>query len=128
MTKRTAKLIGNTSTQYDMVDIGWGPDFIDPYDYIDLLLNGKRITSRNNVQWAQFDDPTFNKRMDADAVLSGAHRWSAYAKLDADLMRQAAPLAPLYISTVRELVSSRVGCYTFVPQLQAMSLAAACLK
>ncbi len=122
------KLIGNTNTRYDMVDIGWGPDFIDPYDYIDLLLNGSRITTQNNVQWAQFDHPAFNKRMDTDALLSGARRRAEYAKLDADLMRQAAPLAPMYVSTVREFVSSRVGCYTFVPALQAMSLAAACVR
>jgi hypothetical protein len=80
------------------------------------------------VQWAQFDHPAFNKRMDTDALLSGARRRAEYAKLDADLMRQAAPLAPMYVSTVREFVSSRVGCYTFVPALQAMSLAAACVR
>jgi hypothetical protein len=43
-------------------------------------------------------------------------------------MRQGAPLAPMYHANVREFVSKRVGCYSFVPALQAMSLAAACVK
>lgn len=122
------KLIGKPTNPYDMVSIGWGPDFIDPFDYLDVLLNGKRITQTNNVQWSLFDDPAFNKRMDAAAGLVGAHRYAAYSRIDADVMRTAAPLAPLYTSNVREFVSRRVGCYTFVPALQSLSLAASCIK
>ncbi len=120
--------LGNVSAPYDMVNAGWGPDFVDPYDYLDILLNGSRITARNNTQWSQFDDPTFNRRLDAAALLTGKARAEAYAKLDADIMRVAAPAAPLYYINNREFVSSRVGCYTYVPALQAMSLAAACLR
>lgn len=113
---------------YDMVNIGWGPDFIDPYDYLDILLNGERITPRNNIEWAQFRQPVFEHRLDAAARLTGAARFAAYARLDRDIMRVGAPLAPLYHSNVREFVSKRVGCYTFVPALQAMSIGTACLK
>lgn len=119
--------IGNTSTPYDMVNIGWAPDFADPYDYIDPLLNGRHITPRNNVAWAQFDDPSFNHQLDIAATLTGKARARAYASLDARIMRTAAPIAPLYRSNIREFVSARVGCYSYAPALQAMSLATACI-
>lgn len=121
------RLVGNPGNPYDIVSIGWGPDFIDPFDYLDVLLNGNRISAQNNVQWSLFDDPTFDKRLDAAAHLVGARRYAAYGRIDADVMRTAAPLAPLYTANVREFVSSRFGCYTFVPALQSLSLAASCI-
>ena len=70
----------------------------------------------------------FNRRMEAAERLSGGARYAAFGKLDADIMRQAAPWAALYVPTVREFVSSRVGCYVFQPAFALMDLANVCLK
>jgi len=47
--------------------------------------------------------------------LSGAARDDAYGKLDVDMLRNAAPWAPLSKGNVRELVSNRVLNYLFHP-------------
>jgi hypothetical protein len=66
--------------------------------------------------------------MDQAERLSGPARYAAFGRLDADIMRQQAPWAALYNNSVREFVSSRVGCYIFQPAFGALDLAAACLE
>ena len=121
--------IGNPKEPYDMILIGWFADYADPYDFIDILLNGKHISPRNNLaNIALFDDPKFNRQMDAASSLTGDARYAAYASLDERIMREAAPWVPINNPNVREFVSARVGCYVYVPAFQLMSLAVACLK
>jgi ABC-type oligopeptide transport system substrate-binding subunit len=119
---------GVTSEPYDIVALGWIADYADPFDFINILLAGDKVTKTNNVNLAQFNDPKFNSQMRHAALLTGSKRFSVYGKLDVDISRIAAPWASLYNSNVREFVSSHVGCYTFQPILGAMDLATACLK
>ena len=111
-----------------MVGIGWFADYADPADFINVLLDGSRITDDNNVNLARFDDRTFNQRMRDAYLLTGARRYTAYGNLDVSLMRDAAPWVVTNVSNVREFVSNRVGCYVYQPAYGAMSLVAACLK
>ncbi len=120
--------VGHTNEAYDMVLIGWGADYADPQDFINITLSAKNITPSNNINLAQFDDPKFQARMAAAAKLAGAGRTAAYAKLDADIMRVAAPWAPVANRVARELVSSRVGCYVAQSVFPQLDLAAVCLK
>jgi len=120
--------IGVTSEPYDMVLIAWIADYADPYDFINILLDGDRITKNNNNNLAQFNDPTFNRRMKQAALLAGPRRYSTYGQLDIDISRDAAPWASTYNNNIREFVSSRVGCYLFQPVLAEIDLAAACIK
>ena len=120
--------IGVTSEPYDIVALGWIADYADPFDFINILMSGDKITKTNNVNLAQFNDPTFNRRMKQAALLTGARRYATYGKLDVDISRVAAPWASYSNANTREYVSNRVGCYTFQPVLGELDLAAACLK
>ncbi|NUR75254.1 MAG: hypothetical protein HOQ28_03080 [Thermoleophilia bacterium] len=120
--------IGVTSEPYDIVALGWIADYADPFDFINILLSGDKITKANNVNLAQFDDPKFNSEMKHAALLTGSKRFSTYGKLDVDISRVAAPWASLSNANTREFVSTKVGCYTFQPILGAMDLTTACLK
>jgi ABC-type transport system substrate-binding protein len=119
---------GVTSEPYDIVALGWIADYADPFDFINILLSGDKITKTNNVNLAQFNDPKFNGEINHAALLTGSKRFSTYGKLDVDISRIAAPWAALSNSNIREFVSKRVGCYTFQPILGEMDLATACLK
>jgi peptide/nickel transport system substrate-binding protein len=119
---------GDPTEPYDLVLNGWLADYPDPVDFINILLDGSKISSQNNVNTALFDDPAFNKRMKEAQLLAGDARYAVYGKLDVDIMRKATPWAPLYVPTVREFVSARVGCYVFQPVYAAMDLAHVCLK
>ena len=118
----------NPSPDYDMVLIGWVEDFPDPSDFLNVLLSGNSIQPKANNNLALFDDPTFTARLEAASKLTGRKRLEAYAKLDADIMRDAAPWIPIANRTQREFVSKRVGCYVAQGAYGLMDLAAACLK
>jgi peptide/nickel transport system substrate-binding protein len=119
---------GVTTEPYDMVATGWFADYADPYDFINILLSGDKITKTNNVNLAQLNDPKFNREINQAARLTGSKRFSSYGKLDVDISRVAAPWASLSNTNTREFVSGHVGCYVYQPTLGAMDLAATCVK
>jgi len=113
---------------FDIVHNGWGQDYPDPFDFINVLLDGSTITDSNNVNLSYFNDPKWNKAMESAAKLSGDARLKAYAKLDKDLMTQAAPQAPFIVTNARLYVSDKVGCYSYMPVYASTNLVAVCLK
>lgn len=58
-----------------------------------MLLDGDGIRETNNLDFSYLDCPRFNRAMDAASKLTGDERYAAYAQLDRDLMRDAAPWA-----------------------------------
>ena len=50
---------------------GWFADYADPYDFINILLDGQTIHASNNNNLAYLNDPTLNKQMDAADALAG---------------------------------------------------------
>ena len=107
---------------------GWGQDYPDPYDFINILLAGDGIKPDNNVNLSYFNSPKFNTLMKAAAKKSGAARYAAYAKLDHDLMAGPAPLAP-YINTnarIFDVEACRVA--TCTQQTYGSILNAACVS
>jgi len=104
---------GVKGAQYDVLLNGWGQDYPDPYDFINILLSGTSIQPANNVNLSYFNSPVWNKRMNAASHLSGQARYNAYANLDRDLMKGPAPVAPYINTNARVFVSKRVGCYVY---------------
>jgi ABC-type transport system substrate-binding protein len=104
---------GTKGAAFDMLLNGWGEDYPDPYDFINVLLSGTSIQPDNNVNLSYFNSPIWNKRMAAAANQFGAKRLAAYSALDRDLMKGPAPMAPYVNTTARILVSARVKGYVF---------------
>jgi ABC-type transport system substrate-binding protein len=105
---------GNRNTNdYDMLLNGWGEDYPDPYDFINILLQGTSIQPDNNVNLSYFNEAKWNQRMDQASSHFGALRLRAYAALDRDLMKGPAPVAPYINTNARILVSSRVRNHIF---------------
>jgi ABC-type transport system substrate-binding protein len=100
--------IGSKGTTYGIATAGWCGDYFDPYDYINVLLDGRSIQAANNVDVSYFHNAKVEAQMDAAAALSGAARAAAYAKLDREIMTEYAPWVPVYIGNSRHFVSSRV--------------------
>ena len=126
---RNASRIHRRGEPFDLTLFGWVADYLDPYDFVNVLLSGRNIPAANNQNLSHFDDPTFNRRMDAAARLSGTKRYAAYAKLDTDLMREAAPIIPYANEYRLEFVSKRTGCVVIAPgAASGLDLAAVCLK
>jgi ABC-type transport system substrate-binding protein len=87
---------------------GWCADYFDPFDYLNVLFDGRKIQAANNNNYTYFNNPAFNKGLDHASSLSGAARAAAYAKLDHDLMVKYAPVVPYVISTDRFFTAARV--------------------
>jgi ABC-type oligopeptide transport system substrate-binding subunit len=118
---------GNRDEPYDLNDTGWQADYADPFDFINVLLDGSHIQAANNVNNAYFNDPAYTKKMNQAQMLTGKGRDAAYGNLDIDISKNAAPWASFANQNARMFVSKRVGCFTYSP-VYTVDLAAACLK
>lgn len=104
---------GNPQTaSFDMTVERWGADYADPYDFMNILLDGKQVTQPQHNNYAYFNVAKYNKEMTAASLLQGPRRGVAYAALDSNMMRTNPPWAPLVNSNDRIFLSSRVGCVT----------------
>jgi peptide/nickel transport system substrate-binding protein len=113
---------------YDM-DLGTFPlDYPDPANVIIRFLAGENARKpRDNSNYAYFDVSVFNRRMAAADRLVGSARSHAFSKLDADIMRNEAPWAPLYEGSTSLFVSKNLGCVKLHPVFR-LDVAAMCLR
>jgi peptide/nickel transport system substrate-binding protein len=101
----------------------WSPSYLDPFAYINLLLDRRYLGASN---FTRFASSAYDRQMRRAARLpQGVDRNSAYAALDVRLARDAAPLAAIDVLNEPTLVSKRVGCIVLRPVLD---LTAVCLK
>ncbi len=119
---------GTKGEPFDAALAGWNQDYPDPYDFIDILLNGDNIHDANNNNLAYLNVPALNKRMAAANKLTGAARYAAYGKLDVDLTKNYAPWAAFDNRNDREFVAARVGGVVFQPAYATLDLATFFLK
>ncbi len=122
------QVIQTRGTTYNFVtNGGWCADYFDPFDYLNVLFDGRHIQAANNNNYAYFNNASFNKGLDHAASLSGAARAKAYAALDKELMVKYAPVVPYLISTNRYFTSARVknwiySSYFGSPYFNAMAV------
>jgi ABC-type transport system substrate-binding protein len=112
---------------FDLMNGGYALDYPDPYAILNTSLDGKFITAHDNTNFSNFNDPVYNRKLEAAARLSGTGRYDAYARLDSDLARNAAPIVAWATNTSQDLFSARIGCQTYEP-VYAMDIAALCLR
>jgi ABC-type oligopeptide transport system substrate-binding subunit len=111
---------------WDLALVGWAPNVADPVSVLNPLLRGP--SAQNTLgNFAHFDDPAYNRRLDAAARLTGAARDTTYAKLNTDLVGKAAPMAAIGVFLDRDLFSARIGCQIHQP-LYGIDLTALCIK
>jgi ABC-type transport system substrate-binding protein len=91
---------------FDRLVVPW----VDPYQYINVLLNGRRIQAVANTNRSFFNSPHYNRLIDDAGRLSGRARYDAYSRLAVDIARDAAPMAAVFVRNTRFFVSRRVGC------------------
>jgi peptide/nickel transport system substrate-binding protein len=106
---------GTKGADFDAVIAGWNQDYPDPYDFIDVLLNGDNIHDSNNNNLAYFNVASINKEMAKANTLAGDKRYKAYGDLDLKITKNWAPWAAYDNRNEREFVSQRTGGYLFQP-------------
>ena len=115
--------LANPGEQWDIALALWQPAYVDPYAYLNQLLDGRYAGGTN---FTRFNSSPYNQQMRRTArVLQVGGRNRAYGALDVRLAREAAPVAAVDILKEPTLVSPRVGCIVLRPVLD---LTAVCLK
>jgi ABC-type oligopeptide transport system substrate-binding subunit len=104
---------GTKGEPFDAVFAGWFADYADPYDFIDILLNGANIHEANNNNLAYFSNAGVQRAMKAANALTGDKRGAAYAALDKNITNNFAPWAAYENRNTREFVSARTGGFLF---------------
>ena len=116
---------GVKGTPNDIADEGWLADFPDPYDFVNILLNGEHIPPTNGYNFSFFNDPTYNAKMDAAAGTTGSNRATTYGNLATDIAKNAAPWAAWANEQNYDFFGPAVGCVMFEPSY-GMDLANLC--
>ena len=122
------QVIQTKGTTYNFVtNGGWCADYFDPFDYLNVLFDGRKIAAANNNNYTYFNNASFNKGLDHAASLSGSARAVAYAQLDKDLIQKYAPIVPYLLPTNDYFVSTRTknwiySSYFGSPYLNALSV------
>jgi ABC-type transport system substrate-binding protein len=122
------KTAGDKKGEFDAFLIGWLADYPDPFDFVNVLMDGNNIQDSNNSNYAYLNIAKYNQAMNAAARLSGNPRYEAYGKLDVDLMKNAAPWAPMYNGNTREFIGARLTNYIYHPVYAGAVLNALAIK
>lgn len=102
----------STNLTYPLGFSDWFQDFPDPYDFLDVLLNGKQIGA-NNV--ANYNNPTVNKELaQAATMANGPDRDALYSKIQNEMLADA-PWVPLYNPVEYSLVQPWVKGFYMSP-------------
>jgi len=117
---------GVRGADFDIIRAGWIADYPDPYDFINVLLDGGLIHDSNNVNLAYYNNAKYNKQMAAAARLVGSKRYQSYGNLDVDITKNDPAWVVTYNTNNRMLLSKRIGCFTYGPYY--IDLNALCLK
>jgi ABC-type oligopeptide transport system substrate-binding subunit len=118
--------LANLHEPYDLSVNGWAPAYLDPYDVLDPLLDGRLLRRPDSSNFARFDSAKWNRRLDRAARLRGPARYRAFGKLDVALARDAAPLAATTNIGDIIIVSRRTGCLSETGG--QLDLTAVCLR
>jgi ABC-type transport system substrate-binding protein len=99
---------------FDITHEGWHADYPDPSNFINVLLDGRRLQAENNVNTSYFSGngvANYTKKLDAAYSATGAKRLDLYAALDRDIMLNGAPTATYNSGTTRRFFGPEVGCF-----------------
>ena len=119
--------LGTRGEPFDMALEGWGADYVDPSNFLQLL-DGRSIRARENVNISYFNSSSYNRALDRAERLQGEARLRALGELDVRVVTDEAPIVPLYNTNEHVFVSKRVGCLVFNRFSGQLNLGTVCLK
>ena len=93
---------------FDLVDSGWGPDYLDPITFSDLWVTDG-LNNNQNYSNAEYDSLIEQSQQTTDA----AEKWALLQKAEKILLEEDAGLAPVYQQAYNILVSEKVQGFTY---------------
>jgi len=110
--------IQSANPPFDLVITGWISDWPDPGDFLDTL--------GQYLPWTRLADSSALAEADR---LVGPARYRRFGRLDVDMMRNQALVAPIVNAADQALVAPRIGCVRFQQETPGqIDVGAACMR
>ena len=104
-----SQMAGDTANRVGFGRFAWTADYVDPSNFFDVLMNGRRIQATSNLNLSMLDDPGVNAAIEQAMAASDdstrARLWHALDERVTDL----APVAPLLHLYESRLYAPRLG-------------------
>jgi ABC-type transport system substrate-binding protein len=113
--------IARPGEPFDLAVSGWLYGGTDPLGALNIF------DGRSPAKVPHFDDPAFDRELDAAAKLSGPGRYRTFSRLALELQRDLVPAAPFATNASSNFFSARIGCQLFHP-VHGIDLGALCLR
>jgi ABC-type transport system substrate-binding protein len=113
-------LVGAPRASFDMANVNWAADFLDPADFLSVVLESP-------VFVPPFEDKSVRREIASASRLTGIDRYLEFEKLDAQIAAKAAPWVPYENEASHVLVSARTGCFVY-STLYGVDLGAMCAR
>lgn len=102
-----ARIDREVKQEYDVVETGWAPDYLDPITFSDLYVS----TGPNNQM--SYKNPEYDKLIkQAESTIDTKEKWTHLQKAEKILLEEDAALAPIYQQAYNILVSEKVEGFT----------------
>jgi len=116
-TKNGGTTASGPSGPMNMGAVGWCPDYLDAYDFINVMFDGNTINKNApdnggegaNTNYSLANISALNSQMRAAAKLSGSARNSAYAAADKNIVGKYGLAIPYDNIGSRTVTSDRLG-------------------
>jgi len=107
---------------------GYATDHVDPGQFLSDVLDGRKAQEPDFIDFSHFNSRRYNAALDRANRLHADARLRALGELDAAVMRDEAPIVPLFARNDHLFVSKRVGCLVSANPFGGLNLGAVCLK
>ncbi|SBT45046.1 ABC transporter substrate-binding protein [Micromonospora narathiwatensis] len=101
--------VGRRNNPYDLYLGGWGSDWPTGSTVIPPLYDGREIVAEGNNNLSYLNEPTISAEIDRVRGLPAVEQDAGWTALDEKIMREYAPVVPLYYDAAYELHGSKVG-------------------
>ncbi|KOX04024.1 ABC transporter substrate-binding protein [Micromonospora profundi] len=94
---------------WDLYIGNWAADWPSGASILPVLYDGRTIKAAGNSNQSYFNDPTINAEMDRILALAPSEQGPEWAKLDERIMKEHAPVVPLYVDVAYNVHGSKAG-------------------
>lgn len=98
------RLTLSENMDYQMQFYGWGPDYLDPYTFLNMYITDSQY---NKMGYSNSEYDELMKKSATDFVLDPVKRYDAFLEAEEILFEDAA-IAPIYQSARAQLINSNV--------------------
>jgi peptide/nickel transport system substrate-binding protein len=101
--------VGTRGNKFDLIRGGWGADWPSASTVIPALFDGRALRPTGNQNLAYLNDPMVNSEIDRIQTLPADEAADEWAKLDERMMKEIAPIIPMYYIGNYEMHGSKIG-------------------